>query len=174
MRVAAALRTLCAGLLVARCAGRDMSCAATRDFYFRSVGSDRGLAQNTRHRVGPGCRRASSGSARKAGCIVTTASAIHLFRHDPRDPASLPDSYVTALAVEGGDALWVGTYSEFVARLDLRDGRIQRFAIVAAPHAGLARKQRARAVAGGRVVVGRHAAGLVRLDPKTRPQRPTC
>src|SRR5687768_5922802 len=52
----------------------------------------------------------------------------HLFRHDPRDPGSLPDSYVTALALEGDDALWVGTFSEFVARLDLRDGRIKRYA----------------------------------------------
>src|SRR3546814_8083558 len=70
------------------------------------------------------------------------------FRHDPRDPASLPDSYVTALAPEGDHLLWVGSYSQYVSRLDLATGEIHRFEVAASsehaqrqvaallPHAG--------------------------------------
>jgi hypothetical protein len=34
----------------------------------------------------------------------------------------MPESYVTALAVEGSPTLWIGTYSQHVARLDLATG----------------------------------------------------
>jgi ligand-binding sensor domain-containing protein len=147
-----------------------MSWAATRDFHFRNLGSDRGLAQNT---VTAFAQDAEGfvWVGTQGGLHRYDGQRYHLFRHDPRDPASLPDSYVTALAVEGRDALWVGTYSEFVARLDLRDGQIKRFAIDGGSRAaGLAAQAGARDLAGRRKTVGRHAGRAAALRSEDRAQ----
>ena len=138
--------------------------AATRDFYFRRVASDRGLAQNS----------VTALAQDPQGFVwVGTQGGLHrydgqryrLFRHDPGNPASLPDSFITALAVEGRDALWVGTYSEYLARIDLGSGAIRRYP---APATGAGQAQRVMAVLASRgaVWVGT-AGGLARLDPKT-------
>ena len=137
--------------------------AATRDFYFQRLGSEYGLAQNTVTAL------AQDGE----GFVwVGTQGGLHrfdgqryvLFRHDPRDPASLPDSYITALSVDG-DALWVGSYSEYVARLDLATGEIRRYAVDAGAPAG-ERHVRALLAHEGAVWVGT-SQGLERLDPRT-------
>ena len=100
--------------------------AATREFYFAPPGGDRALSQNS----------VTALAQDPQGFVwVGTQGGLHrydgrrfvAYRHDPQDPASLPESYVSALAIEGGRALWVGTYSQYVARLDLVTGRIQRF-----------------------------------------------
>ncbi|WP_167284916.1 EAL domain-containing protein [Marilutibacter alkalisoli] len=104
-----------------------MAGAAIRDHYFTSLGSEHGLAQATVQAL----------VEDPQGFIwVGTQGGLHrydgdryqLFRHDPRDPASLPDSSITALAVSGEHSLWIGSNSEYVARLDLDSGQIQRFA----------------------------------------------
>jgi ligand-binding sensor domain-containing protein len=51
-----------------------------------------------------------------------------VYRQDPRDAGSLPDSFVTALSATPDRAIWVGTYSQYVARMDLATGRIRRYA----------------------------------------------
>ena len=98
--------------------------AATRDFYFDRPGSDRGLVQNT----------VTAFAQDTQGYVwVATQGGLHRYdgqrylpyRHNPRDAASLPDSHITALAMDGDRALWVGTYSEYLSRLDLADGRIR-------------------------------------------------
>jgi diguanylate cyclase (GGDEF)-like protein/PAS domain S-box-containing protein len=137
--------------------------AATREFYFASVGSERGLAQNTVNAL----------AQDPQGFIwVGTQGGLHRYdgqryvpyRHDPRDPASLPDSYVTALALEGERALWVGSYSQYVARLDLASGRIRRYA---ATGDGQAQRQvMALLPRAGKLWVGT-VAGLEWLDPET-------
>ncbi|MCC8364178.1 EAL domain-containing protein [Lysobacter sp. A6] len=154
--------TALAGSVLARSAW-----AATRDYHFRVLGSEHGLAQNS----------VTAFAEDGDGFVwVGTQGGLHrydgqryqLFRHDPRDKASLPDSYVTAIAVEGRDALWVGTYSEFVARLDLHTGAIRRFTVDggAAP-AGSPRKQvLALLPVDGQLWVGT-ATGLLRFDPRT-------
>ncbi len=102
--------------------------AATREFYFAKLGGERGLSQNS----------VTALAQDAEGFVwVGTQGGLHrydgrrfvAYRHDPRDPASLPESYITALAVEGARALWIGTNSQYVSRLDLGTGRIQRFAI---------------------------------------------
>ena len=102
--------------------------SATRDYYFTPVGSERGLAQNT----------VTAMVQDPQGFVwIGTQGGLHRYdgqryaryRHDPRDPASLPDSFITALALEGDRALWIGSYSQFVSRLDLQSGAIQRFAL---------------------------------------------
>ena len=100
--------------------------AATRDYYFTTLGSERGLTQNSVTAL----QQDSQGFV-----WVGTQGGLHrydgqryiAYRHNPADPASLPDSFVTALAVDAERTLWVGTYSQYVSRLDLRSGRVQRF-----------------------------------------------
>ncbi|MFC3550807.1 EAL domain-containing protein [Lysobacter cavernae] len=135
--------------------------AATRDFYFSRLGSERGLTQNT---------VTALAQDRQGFVWVGTQGGLHRYdgqrylpyRHDPRDPASLPDSNITALALEGEQALWVGTYSEYLVRLDLRNGRIQRFSASASDHPH--RQVMALLPHRGRLWVGT-VAGLERLDP---------
>ena len=139
--------------------------AETRDFYFERIDATRGLAQNTVTALAQDAQ----------GFVwVGTQGGLHrydgqryqLFRHDPRDPASMPESYVTALAVEGAQALWIGTYSQHVARLDLATGQIRRY--VASGDAVNAPRRQVMALLaqGGKVWVGT-LAGLERLDPAT-------
>ena len=137
--------------------------ALTRDYYFERLGSERGLGQNTVNALAQDA----------LGFVwVATQGGLHRYdgqryvqyRHDPRDPASLPDSYVTALAPEGDRSLWVGSYSQYVARLDLATGAIRRYEV-------LGGEQTQREVAAllphaGKVWVGT-LAGLERLDPET-------
>ncbi|RPE74858.1 EAL domain-containing protein [Vulcaniibacterium tengchongense] len=137
--------------------------AATRDFYFARLGSDRGLMQNT----------VTALAQDPEGFVwVGTQAGLHRYDgqryqpylHEPGNPASLPDSFVTALALEGKRALWVGTYNEYLARLDLADGRIRRYASAGPQH--LHRQVVALLPDRGRVWVGT-AAGLERFDPRT-------
>lgn len=137
--------------------------AATRDFYFSPLGSERGLTQNTVTAL------AQDGQ----GYVwVATQGGLHRYdgqrylpyRHNPRNPDSLPDSNVTALALEGDRALWVGTYSEYLSRLDLGNGQIRRFTASAGSHPH--RQVMAVLPQAGKVWVGT-VAGLERLDPDT-------
>nr|WP_255746852.1 EAL domain-containing protein [Lysobacter sp. CFH 32150] len=136
--------------------------SATRDYYFQRIGGERGLAQNT----------VTALAQDPDGFIwVGTQGGLHrydgqryrLFRHDPRDPASLPDSYITALAVEGQRALWIGTYSQHVARLDLADGSIRRYPAAQADQQAPQKQVLALLAQGGKVWIGT-PAGLERLD----------
>ncbi|HEY0502601.1 MAG TPA: EAL domain-containing protein, partial [Lysobacter sp.] len=137
--------------------------AATRDYYFSSLGSERGLTQNTVTALAQDAQ----------GYVwVATQGGLHRYdgqrylpyRHNPRDPASLPDSHITAIALEGDKALWVGTYSEYLSRLDLGDGRIRRYPASASSHPH--RQVMAVLPYRGQVWVGT-VAGLERLDPAT-------
>ena len=157
---------LIAGLLSLGIGGD--AAAVTRDFYFERLGSERGLAQNTVNALVQDAQ----------GFVwVATQGGLHRYdgqrytqyRHDPRDPASLPDSYVTALAPEGDQALWVGSYSQYVSRLDLTNGRIRRY-----------RRRRRRpgqaagdgAAAACRQGLGRHRGGVGTPGSGIRHARP--
>ncbi len=143
--------------------------AATREFYFDPVGSDRGLTQNSVATI----------VQDPLGFVwVGTQGGLHrydgeryrVFRHDPQDPGSLPDSFVTALALDDTSALWVGTFSQYVARLDLRTGAIRRFLDVV-PDRRADRQVLALHVDREGVWIGT-VSGLDRLDPATgRRQR---
>ncbi|QNP41506.1 EAL domain-containing protein [Lysobacter solisilvae (ex Woo and Kim 2020)] len=150
-----------AGLLGAGAAGD--ATALTRDYYFQRLGSERGLGQNTVNAMVQDAQ----------GFVwVGTQGGLHRYdgqryvqyRHDPRDPASLPDSYVTALAAEGDRALWVGSYSQYVSRLDLATGGIRRYEVADGEQAQ--RQVGALLPHAGKLWVGT-LAGLERLDPAT-------
>lgn len=137
--------------------------AATRDFYFSRLGSERGLTQNT----------VTAMVQDQQGFVwVATQGGLHRYdgerylpyRHNPRDPESLPDSNITALGLEGGRALWVGTYSEYLSRLDLGTGKVRRYPASAPSHPH--RQVMAVLPHRGHLWVGT-VAGLERLDPET-------
>ncbi|MDQ3288864.1 MAG: EAL domain-containing protein [Pseudomonadota bacterium] len=122
-------------LLVLLALASPLASAAVRDYYFTPLGSDKGLAQNS----------VTAFAQDSQGYVwVGTQGGLHRYdgqryvahRHDPADPSTLPDSFVTALAATGEDVLWVGTYTRYVSRLDLRSGRIQRFRSVDSDAAG--------------------------------------
>ena len=101
--------------------------AARRDHLFRHISSAQGLAQNTVHAL----------IQDPAGFVwVATQGGLHrydgyqfeLFQHDPGDPTSLPESFITALAITDDRYLWIGTNSLFLARLDLQTRAITRYA----------------------------------------------
>ncbi|QQP95697.1 EAL domain-containing protein [Lysobacter enzymogenes] len=153
---AALIALLCAAAWPQRVA------AATRDFYFSRLGSELGLSQNS----------VTAFEQDAHGFVwVGTQGGLHrydgqryiAYRHDPRDPASLPDSYVTALALDGQRALWIGTHSEYLARLDLASGSIHRYG---APESQAGRQVAALLPWREQVLIGT-LAGLEKLDPQT-------
>jgi PAS domain S-box-containing protein len=160
-------------LLALLAAGASVPAGAVsvREFYFQRLGSEHGLVQQT---------VTAMVQDPQGFAWVGTQGGLHRYdgqrfvawRHDPRDPGGLPDSFVTALAIDG-DALWIGTYSQYVVRLDLADGRFRHYRVddpgAAAPggaDAGARHQIRALLPQAGRLWVGT-AAGLERLDPRT-------
>ncbi|WP_240318509.1 EAL domain-containing protein [Lysobacter sp. TY2-98] len=165
------LRAVLAPLLIAALltVPGGYAAGATRDFYFEAVGTERGLTQSS----------VSSIVQDPLGFIwVGTQGGLHrydgqryrVYRHDPQDPASLPDSFVTALDVDASPALWVGTFSQYVARLDLRTGTIRRY-LDAAPDRRADRQVLTLHADRDAIWIGT-VSGLDRLDPATgRRQR---
>lgn len=143
-----------------------LASTAVRDYYFTRVGSDRGLSQNT---------ITALLQDPKGFVWVGTQGGLHrydghrytVFRSSPRDPASLPDSFITALAMQGEDALWVGSYSQFLARIDLVSGDIQRHTIPQGQHDKQAERQVMALAASGKTLWVASLTGLHRFDPLT-------
>ncbi|MEO6170863.1 MAG: EAL domain-containing protein [Lysobacter sp.] len=135
-----------------------------RDYYFTRIGSDQGLAQNT----------ITALLQDPQGFIwVGTQGGLHrydgqrytVFRNSPRNDASLPDSFITALAMQGEDALWVGSYSQFLARINLATGAIQRYQIPASHGVVQAERQVMAVLATGATLWVGSLTGLHKFDP---------
>lgn len=139
--------------------------AATREFYFQGLGSERGLTQSSVNALAQD-RQGFVWVATQGGLHRYDGERYRLFRHDPADPSSLPDSFVTALALDAdGQSIWVGSYSQYVARLDLRTGGIRRYAQTVDKRRDARQVLTVRAEPG--VVWIGTVAGLDRLDPAT-------
>ncbi|HEU4813989.1 MAG TPA: EAL domain-containing protein [Xanthomonadaceae bacterium] len=136
--------------------------ATVRDFYFKRLGTEQGLVQNTITALEEDAQ-GFVWVGTQGGLHRYDGERFRAYRHDPNDPSSLPDSFVTALEVEPRVALWIGTYSQYVVRLDLRTGEFRRYPPAAG---GASRHVRSLLVADGQVWVGT-GAGLERLDPRT-------
>src|SRR5690606_25573445 len=144
--------------------------AATRDYYFTPIGSEQGLAQNS---VTAMVQDAQGfvWVATQGGLHRYDGSRYVAYRHDPGDTASLPESFVTALAIDpDANALWVGLYSRYLARIDLGSGRIQRFALDAPTGDSPARQVSAVLPRDGFALVGT-LGGLERFEPATGERR---
>jgi len=166
--VSTALRVgLALALLASAALGvAPQAAAAVREFYFARLGSERGLANSV-----TALRQDAQGFV-----WVGTQGGLHRFdgqhyiayRHDPRDPHSLPESFITALELDGAHGLWVGTYSQYVARLDLRNGRVTRLTPGAGGHSG--RQVRALLAQGDRLWVAT-LGGLERVETASGTRR---
>jgi diguanylate cyclase (GGDEF)-like protein/PAS domain S-box-containing protein len=142
--------------------------ASPRDFYFSRLGREHGLRQNS---VTAMVQDAQGfvWVGTQGGLHRFDGSRYASFRHDPRDPATLPDSYITALAVGADGALWVGTNAQYVVRLDPASGAIRRYA--PGPGASPADRQvRALLAERDSVWIGT-PGGLRRLDPRSGRSR---
>ncbi|WP_159016520.1 EAL domain-containing protein [Cognatiluteimonas profundi] len=142
------------------------SSAAVRDYYFEQAGGNDGLAQKS----------VTALAQDPDGFIwIGTQGGLHrfdgqrytLYRENPHDPDSIPDSFITALSGDGERGLWIGTYSRYVARLDLDTGHVRRFA--AKGHGNNGRQVFAMVASPREVWIGT-VDGLDRLDPATGQQ----
>ncbi|MEO8672123.1 MAG: EAL domain-containing protein [Tahibacter sp.] len=95
--------------------------AAQRDYYFRGLGSDEGLAQNTVLAI----------EQDRAGFVwVATQGGLHrydgytfrLYEHSAHRPDSLPENFVTAVAEDSDGQMWVGLNTSGLVRLDPATG----------------------------------------------------
>ncbi len=144
--------------------------ATRRDFYFQRVDAEPGLVQSSVNALlqdGQGF----VWIATQGGLHRYDGYRLRLFQHDPADPHSLPDSFVTALARDG-DTLWVGSQAGYVAALDLGSGAIRAFRRAAAAEA----EDEHNTVAGlavqpGLGVWAATPAGVSLLDPASGESR---
>ena len=158
------LTAIVLGLLMLALAPPTAAQNVVRDYYFTRIGSDQGLAQNTITALlqdphGFIWVGSQGGLHRYDGQRYT------VFRNSPRNDASLPDSFITALAMQGEDALWVGSYSQFLARINLATGAIQRYQIPASHGVEQAERQVMAVLAAGSTLWVGSLTGLHRFDP---------
>ena len=144
--------------------------AAERRYYFADNGSDQGLAQHT----------IDAFFQDRTGYIwIGTQGGLHkydgysyeLFRHVADDPASLPDSFVTAVAQDDAGRLWVGGRIRGLAILDPLNGKLLGTALIAGAEA-----QPRNAISALRFDTARGLwvgtqAGIELIDPKTEKRR---
>lgn len=144
--------------------------AALREYYFERAGGVHELAQ---HSV-TALAQDPDGFiwvGTQGGLNRYDGQQYTLYRQDPRNPDSIPDSFVTALAPDGERGLWVGTYSQYVARLDLDTGHIRRYGAWAeGGHGATGRQVFALLATPASVWVGTEN-GLDRLDSRSGQRR---
>ena len=106
--------------------------AQIRQYTFHPVGTEYGLSQNTPNAIVQdplGFIWIATGG----GLNRFDGNQYRVFRHgDNQD--SIPENQVTTLAIDG-TTLWMGFRSQYIARMDVRDGRVQRYL-----HPGVARR----------------------------------
>ncbi len=148
------------------------------EFAFESVSARAPLAQNTVSAIAQDAE-GFVWVATQGGLHRYDGSRFTLYRHDPRDPNSLPDSTITALAADPDGVLWIGSYSQYVSRLDLRSGQLRHLAAAHGDRPGDPGKRVLALLPDGAWLWVGTAAGLERLDlhsgartPILRLQRP--
>ena len=97
--------------------------ASERRYYFDNLGSERGLASHTITALfqdDPGYMWIAT----QSGLDRYDGYEYRLFQHHARDPGSLPESFVTALARDAQGRLWVGGLSQGLAALDPASGKV--------------------------------------------------
>lgn len=149
------------GLACATCAHAE---AIRRDYFFQTIGTDRGLAQNTvsailQDRGGFIWVGTSSGLQRYDGYHFTR------YENTGAGSESAPGGPVAALAQDADGNIWIGTSDAGVIRLDPASGKFTSLSIRGAPPAAM----NVRALQFDRekgVWVGSDA-GITLLDPRT-------
>jgi diguanylate cyclase (GGDEF)-like protein/PAS domain S-box-containing protein len=95
--------------------------AARREYFFQSIGSEQGLAQNTVNAMLQD-RQGFVWVATQGGLHRYDGYGFRVFQHVPGDATTLPESFVTALVQDGDGQVWVGTNTHYVAQFDPANG----------------------------------------------------
>ncbi len=98
--------------------------AQVRQYTFHPVGAEYGLSQNTPNAIVQD-PLGFIWVATNGGLNRFDGNQYRVFRHDDRRD-SIPENQITSLAVEG-PALWMGFRSQYIARMDVRDGSLRRY-----------------------------------------------
>ena len=144
--------------------------AARQDFYFQRIDSRAGLAQNTVN----GLFQDSAGFvwiATEGGLHRFDGYELLRFEHDPANEASLSGSFVTVMTQTSDGALWVGTNSRYLTRIDTQSGAVERFWKPSeTPPLGHVDRVTALLADGEELWVGT-GQGIERFSPKTGERR---
>ncbi|HET6631650.1 MAG TPA: EAL domain-containing protein [Rhodanobacteraceae bacterium] len=138
--------------------------AAPRSYFFASIGSAQGLAQDTVHVLF---------QDRRGFIWIGTEGALHrydgytltAFEHDPAREDSLPDSLVTAMADAPDGKLWIGLRNGALLRFDPLHDKVA--ARIALPQQGV---DELFTDAQGRLWIGQQGGVTVLAPPYTQAQ----
>lgn len=97
--------------------------AARQDYHFSRVGGSEGLLQRTIQAVAQD-EQGYVWIATQGGLQRFDGQRFLPIGHDPDQPNALPESFVTALALDATGRLWIGSNSHFLSSLELSSGRI--------------------------------------------------
>ncbi|MBI2380547.1 MAG: EAL domain-containing protein [Gammaproteobacteria bacterium] len=129
---------------------------------FEHLGSREGLTQNTVNTL----FQDSHGIlwvGTQGGLHRYDGNSFQVYLHEPDNPHSLSDSYVTQIAEDARGNLWIGTLFGGLNRLDLASRRFQHIGQLQGLGSDLIHSLQAD---GGRLWVG-HGAGLDAIDTQT-------
>ncbi|HSE11606.1 MAG TPA: diguanylate cyclase, partial [Rudaea sp.] len=113
--LAVALAWLLPGLLSA-------AAADERRYYIDARSGDQGLVQHTINAFFQD-RAGYMWIATQGGLNAYDGYRYRLFQHDADDTGSLPDSFITAIAQDNRERLWLGSATASIARLDPVSGK---------------------------------------------------
>lgn len=139
---------------------------------FRALGTAEGLPSAQVHDIA-GDAHGYVWFATADGLARYDGHAFAVWRHDPADPASLPDNAVQALYVDRDDQVWVGTEDGGLAVLDGARRGFRSWRMRAGDPASLPADD-VWAIAqapDGAIWVGGYAAGLARIDAQGKVRR---
>ncbi|MDB5793442.1 MAG: hypothetical protein JWQ80_3466 [Massilia sp.] len=124
---ATAVRTWLAALLGVLALGDTATAAAPRNLRFEQVSIGHGLSQESVFTILQD-RQGYMWFGTQAGLNRYDGYKMTVYRTDPQDPASLPDSFITASFEDAEGRLWFGTKGG-LARFDAAAGKFVRYAL---------------------------------------------
>jgi diguanylate cyclase (GGDEF)-like protein/PAS domain S-box-containing protein len=104
--------------------------AVEREFVFDRIDNESGLLQNS-IRTLMQSRDGTIWIGTQGGLHQYDGYRFKIHTHDPDDPASLPDSVISALAEDAQGGLWLSTIADGVARYDPASQRFESFPLPA-------------------------------------------
>ncbi|HET7780428.1 MAG TPA: EAL domain-containing protein [Rudaea sp.] len=119
---AARMRILAGWLLLCVLAG---AWAEERRFFIDARGDDQGLAQHTVNAFFQD-RDGIIWIATQGGLNAYDGYRYQLYQHDADDANSLPDDFITAIAQDSQDRLWLGSATAGITSLDPASGKVVR------------------------------------------------
>ncbi|HEV7242362.1 MAG TPA: two-component regulator propeller domain-containing protein [Thermoanaerobaculia bacterium] len=159
-------------LLFVSCALALRALAVDNDRRFERIGAAEGLSEPSVQAIAQD-RRGFLWFGTAEGLNRFDGTSMVVYRRNPANPATLPSNRVSALLVDAGGTLWVGTRGGGLARFDATTERFETFRFDPNDAASLSQNDVAAMVQDrkGQIWVGTMRGGLNRID-LTNPARP--